>query len=191
MRANKPSALTERKFNRSCCCRCTQNAQNKQSSATDKDAVMRLNQRRDVEVRERQSEKRHRTVETERGPRHEKPRPKTSRDESRDSVADNYTVNDGCGACRVVEVSGPSTSGRQETEVTTTTATVTATRPACGRYRSTRRRTTDRQPATTRAVRRRSPPPSATERVATRMPEWCVALYLVLLSSLPTLCLRK
>jgi len=63
--------------------KCTQNAQNKQSSATDKDAVMRLNQRRDMRVRERQSKTRHRTVETERGPRHEKPRPKTSRDKTR------------------------------------------------------------------------------------------------------------
>ena len=75
---------------------------------------------------------------------------------------------------RAVAVSAPSTCGRRATAGTTTTATVTATRPACGPFRSTRPPTTARRPATTRAARRRSPPRSATARAATRTPEWSV-----------------
>ena len=77
-------------------------------------------------------------------------------------------------ARRDAVVSARSTCGRRATAATTTTATATATRPACGPSRSTRPRTTDRRPATTRAARRHSRPPSATARADTRTPEWSV-----------------
>jgi len=79
--------------------------------------------------------------------------------------------------CRVVEGSVLSTCGPRATEATMTTATVTAMRPVCGPYQSTRPLMTDRLPAMMRAARRLLPRPSVTARVAIKTPEWYVGGY--------------
>lgn len=74
--------------------------------------------------------------------------------------------------CRVVEVEGRSTCGRQVTEATMMTVTATVMRPVCGPYQSTQLLMTDRLPAMMKVAHPRSPPLLATARVATRTPEW-------------------
>ena len=55
--------------------------------------------------------------------------------------------------------------------------TVMAMQPACGPYQSTQLPMTDRLLVMMKAARQRSHPPSATARVATRMPEWYIRLF--------------